>query len=221
MRILLVEDDRLLGDGIQRGLRQEGYNVDWIQDGLEAEAALGVESYDLVVLDLTLPRRSGLDILREQRRRNNQIPVLILTARDSVSDRIAGLDSGADDYVIKPFDLDELAARIRSLLRRSQGRANPLIEHGQLLIDPAAHTVTWQGQFLDLPPKEFILLQLLLENAGRVLTRSRLESALYGWNTDIESNAVEVHIHHLRKKLDRDLIRTVRGVGYLIDKVEG
>jgi DNA-binding response OmpR family regulator len=218
MRLLLVEDDHILGDGIRAGLTQAGYAVDWVEDGQAADMALSSESYDAVVLDLGLPRISGLDVLRKLRERNDDTPVLILTARDTVTDRVAGLDSGADDYLIKPFDLDELHARIRALLRRRSGRVAPVLRHGGIVLDPAAHTVTRDGEPVALSGREFAVLQTLLENAGRVLSRSRLEDSLYGWGEEVESNAIEVHIHHLRKKLGADAIRTVRGVGYMIDR---
>lgn len=218
MRILLVEDDNSLGDGIRVGLRQSGYTVDWCRDGRAAQLALDAEPYALVVLDLGLPQLSGLDLLKWLRRKGGDVPVLILTARDTVADRVKGLDSGADDYLVKPFDLEELAARIRALLRRNGGRAVPVINHGNLTLDPAAHTVTLDGRSADLSPREFAILQALLENAGHVLSRERLEQSLYGWDEEVESNAVEVHIHHLRRKLDAGLIRTVRGVGYVIEK---
>lgn len=218
MRILLVEDDNSLGDGIRAGLRQSGYTVDWCRDGRAAQLALDAEPYALMVLDLGLPQLSGLDLLKWLRRKGGEVPVLILTARDTVADRVKGLDSGADDYLVKPFDLEELAARIRALLRRHGGRAAPVICHGNLTLDPAAHTVTFDGQPADLSPREFAILQALLENAGHVLSRERLEQSLYGWDEEVESNTVEVHIHHLRRKLDAGLIRTVRGVGYVIEK---
>lgn len=218
MRILLVEDDPQLGDGLSVGLRQAGFAVDWVRDGQSADHALASESFDLLVLDLGLPRLSGMNVLRQTRRRGQQLPVLILTARDATGDKIAGLDAGADDYLVKPIDIDELAARIRALSRRSGGRAIPLLSHGDLLLDPAAHTVTLAGAGVELSAREFSLLQLLLENTGRVLTRSQLEQSLYGWQEEPDSNALEVHIHHLRKKLGTELIRTLRGVGYTIPK---
>ncbi len=224
MRLLLVEDDKLLGDGIQAGLNQAGYAVDWMENGQSAESALRTEEYELMILDLGLPDRCGLDILKRLRNRHfptqdSKLPVLILTARDTVSDRITGLDSGADDYMIKPFDLDELNARIRALTRRHHGRANPVITHGNLTLDPAAHTLTLDKQAIKLSRREFAILQLLLESCGRVLSRRQLEEGLYSWGEEVESNAVEVYIHHLRKKLGSGLIRTLRGVGYIIDKV--
>jgi DNA-binding response OmpR family regulator len=218
MRLLLVEDDALLGDGLRAGLVQDGYSVDWLRDGTSAEAALSSGSYDLAVLDINLPGRSGLQLLKGLRNSGNTLPVLLLTARDTVADRVTGLDSGADDYLIKPFDLDELLARLRVLLRRRGGRATPNLHHGDLLVDPAAHTVTLAGAPVEISPREFAVLQLLLENRGKVLSRSRLEEGLYSWQSEVESNAVEVYIHHLRKKLGQSLIRTVRGVGYVIDK---
>lgn len=218
MRVLLVEDDRLLGDGVLNGLRQAGYAADWVYDGEQADAALKTEEYDLVVLDLGLPKKSGIDVLRDLRGRGKSVPVLILTARDTTEDKVIGLDSGADDYLIKPFDLDELQARIRALARRKSGRSVPLITHGEIVLDPAAHTVTKAGAVVDISPKEFTLLQTLLDNSGRVVSRSRLEESLYAWNEEVESNAIEVHIHHLRKKLGAELIRTIRGVGYIVDK---
>ena len=220
MRILLVEDDPLLGDGIQIGLKQDGYNVDWFTDGGKATSALQSDHYDLLLLDLNLPVKSGLEVLKETRSKHIDLPVLILTAHDSVEDRIRGLDCGADDYLGKPFDLDELSARIRALLRRSKGRSSPTLVHGNLEVNPAEHSVRLADTYVDLSPAEFNLLLLLLENRGRVLPRTSLEENLYGWNKDVDSNAIEVHIHHLRKKLGTELIRTVRGVGYVIDKPE-
>jgi len=218
MRLLLVEDDTLLGEGIRAGLAQAGFAVDWVKDGEQARAALESEPYALMVLDLGLPRLSGEEVLRRLRGKNSSLPVLILTARDTVADRVKGLDAGADDYLVKPFDLDELTARLRALLRRSGGRAAPLITHGALSVDPAAHAVALDGQPVELSPKEFAVLLHLLENAGRVRSREQLEQSLYAWGEEVESNAVEVHIHHLRKKLGSELIRTLRGVGYMIDK---
>lgn len=218
MRLLLVEDDKQLGDGIRAGLALEGYTVDWVDNGSSADEALKNERFDLVVLDLGLPRRSGIDVLKSMRARGNATPVLILTAWDTVADRVKGLDSGGDDYMAKPFDLDELTARIRALLRRSAGQTLPVIQHGSITIDPAARTVVADGNPVDISAREFVVLRALIMHAGRVMSRSQLEEALYGWGTDVESNAVEVHIHHLRKKLGGSLIRTVRGVGYMINK---
>jgi two-component system response regulator QseB len=218
MRILLVEDDPQLGDGLMVGLRQAGFAVDWVRDGHAADLALSSETFDLVVLDLGLPRLSGMEVLKRARDRGRTTPVLILTARDATDDKVAGLDAGADDYLVKPIDLDELTARIRALTRRSAGRAAPLLTHGDLALDPAAHSVTLAGQPVELASREFALLQMLLESAGRVLTRSQLEQSLYGWGDEPDSNALEVHIHHLRRKLGSELIRTLRGVGYTIPK---
>lgn len=218
MRILLVEDDALLGEGIQTGLSQDGYTVDWLTDGKVAHQALQHEVFDLLVLDLNLPGLSGLDLLKALRSRESDMPVLILTARDTVSDRIAGLDCGADDYLVKPFDIDELSARMRALLRRSAGRASPSIVNGELSIDPSTHHVTMNGVEIALSQREFAILELLAVNAGRALPRSRIEETLYGWESDVGSNALEVHIHHLRKKLDNKWIRTIRGVGYMMEK---
>lgn len=218
MRVLLVEDDTLLGDGIRAGLRQDGYVVDWFTNGEEAEAALAVEAFDLMVLDLGLPGRDGLEVLNRLRRKGSEVPVLILTARDTVADRVKGLDVGGDDYMVKPFDLDELSARARALIRRSKGRASPKLEIGGLMLDPAAHEVRYEGHAIDLSPKEFAVLQTLMENVGKVVSRSRLQDSIYGWEQDVESNTVEVHVHHLRKKLSSKLIRTIRGVGYMVEK---
>jgi DNA-binding response OmpR family regulator len=221
MRLLIVEDDPLLGDGIQAGLKQAGYSADWVRDGIAADQALANETYDAVVLDLGLPRLSGLDLLRKLRAAGNTVPVLILTARDRVEDRIAGLDGGGDDYLVKPFDLHELAARLRALVRRSHGQAHPLLRVGLLEMDPAAHTVHFDGSPVELSGREFAVLHALALNAGRVMSRDRLEQTLYGWGEEVESNAIEVHIHHLRRKLKPELIRTVRGVGYTMPNPGG
>jgi two-component system response regulator QseB len=219
MRVLLIEDDALLGDGVCVGLTQAGFTVDWVKDGKSGLAAASAGGHDLIILDLGLPGIPGHQVLSSLRKQGHETPVLILTARDTVDERIAGLDAGADDYMTKPFDLDELSARVRALLRRRSGRAAPLLEHGEIILDPAAHTVSLKGESINLSHREFSLLQLLLESAGRVLSRQYFEESLYGWDEEIESNAIEVHIHHLRKKMSPDLIRTVRGVGYTIDKV--
>ena len=218
MRILLVEDDEALGEGIRVALKPEGYTVDWARDGASALHALTHEDFGLAVLDLGLPRMDGLEVLQRLRAGANPIPVLVLTARDSTADRIAGLDAGADDYLVKPFDVDELKARIRALLRRSFSRAQPVLEYREVSLDPVAQQVSYRGQPVALQRKEFLLLHELLAQPGRVLTRDRLQQVLYGWDEEAESNALEVHIHHLRKKLFPELIRTVRGVGYLVDK---
>jgi two-component system OmpR family response regulator/two-component system response regulator QseB len=216
MRILVVEDDLLLGDAIQAGLRELGNAVDWVRDGVAASHALETEPYSAVVLDLGLPRLSGLEVLRKLRAQGNPLPVLILTARDTVEDRIGGLDAGADDYLIKPFDMGELAARLRALSRRAGGHPAPVLVLAGVELDPAAHRVTCRGAPVELSVREFALLQELMLNAGRVLTRAQLEEKLYAWGEEIESNAVEVHVHRLRRKLYPELIQTVRGVGYMI-----
>ncbi|BAP57360.1 response regulator receiver:transcriptional regulatory protein, C-terminal [Thioploca ingrica] len=218
MRLLLIEDDIILGDGVKVGLMQANYAVDWVTDGEAGEHALQTESYEALILDLSLPKKDGLKILQALRTRGDKLPVLILTARDTVNDKVMGLDAGADDYLVKPFDLDELTARLRALLRRQYGRVRAEIEYGNLCLDPAAHTLTQAGQAITLSHREFAILQTLLENVGKVLSRTQLEESLYGWDDLIESNAVEVHIHHLRKKLGKDLIRTIRGVGYTVPK---
>jgi len=216
MRILLVEDDRMLGDGLQAGLTQAGYAVDWLRDGEAAVTALSTESFAAVVLDLGLPKRDGLSVLQWLRGRHDATPVLILTARDQLEDKVRGLDLGADGYVLKPFDLDEITARLRALVRRAHGRPEPLLTLGEIALNPAARSVTRAGQAIELTPREFDLLHLLLETTDRVLTRRTLEEQLYTWNDAVDSNALEVHIHRLRKKLGIDLIRTVRGVGYMV-----
>lgn len=217
MRILLVEDDELLGDGLAAGLRHCGYNVDWLRDGESARAALATEDYAALVLDLGLPRLDGMAVLRLLRAEGNAIPVLILTARDTTWDKVGGLDSGADDYLVKPVDLDELAARLRALTRRGSGTRTPLLKFREVELDPAARRVRVFGQPVEVSAREFVILEMLMRNVGKVISRAQLESALYGWGEGAESNVVEVHIHHLRRKLGADLIRTVRGVGYLMD----
>jgi two-component system response regulator QseB len=218
MRILLVEDDDLLGDATKAGLTNDGYNVEWLKDGIQAESALKSSEFDGIVLDLGLPGKDGLAVLKSMRSRDDATPVLILTARDLVDDKIKGLDAGADDYLIKPFDLDELFARLRALIRRSLGRADPVIKIGSISLNPASHEVLFDNALVDLSQREFSLLQLLIESSGHVLSRDYLEEHIYGWNKDIESNALEVHIHHLRKKLGNSFIQTIRGVGYIIQK---
>ena len=218
MKILVVEDDPLLGDGIRAGLAQAGFAADWVRDGVAAELALQTGAPDAVVLDLGLPRLSGLDLLRRMRAGKNRTPVLILTARDAIEDRVKGLDSGADDYVAKPFDLHELAARLRALIRRSAGEAAPRLRVGELELDPAARRAQFKGRPVELPAREFALLHALMLNAGRVLTREQLAERLYAWGDEVESNAIDVHVHHLRRKLAPRLIRTVRGVGYLLPR---
>lgn len=218
MRLLLVEDDAILGDGLKAGLSLEGYAVDWLTDGAQADEALKMNVYDLIVLDLNLPRMDGMTVLKNLRKRKDSTPVLVLTARDGVPERIAGLDNGADDFVCKPFDLAEICARLRALARRKEGHGLPLLEHKGVTIDPAAHQVYYHGTAVELSQKEYEILNYLMGHIGHVTSRARLEEALYAWGSEVESNAVEVHIHHLRKKLDANLIRTIRGVGYIIDE---
>jgi two-component system response regulator QseB len=218
VRALLVEDDRMLGDAVRRGLRQQGHAVDWVTDGRAAEGALAGEPYDVVLLDLGLPGKGGLDVLRDLRRRGQRVPVLVLTAQDAVQDRVAGLDAGADDYLVKPFDLDELAARVRALQRRSAGRAEPVLAVGPLTLDPGTREVSLDGVPVALSVREFALLHALLEHPGRPLSRARIEERLYGWGEQVESNAVEVHVHALRRKLGADWIKTLRGVGYMVPR---
>jgi DNA-binding response OmpR family regulator len=218
MRILVVEDDALLGDAMQVGLRGLGFAVDWLRDGTAAEAALRSEAFSAVVLDLGLPRLVGLELLRTIRTRGDKTPVIVVTARDALDDRVRGLDGGADDYVVKPVAITELAARLRALVRRSQGAASGRLEVGELRIDPAARTVVFAGRSVELQPREFALLLELALQAGRVLTRSQMEAKLYEWDRALDSNAIEVHVHHLRRKLAPELIRTVRGVGYMMPR---
>ena len=236
MRVLLVEDDNLLGDAIQAGLKQSGYATDWMKDGIAAEQALSTEPYAAVVLDLGLPRLSGLEVLRRLRSRNNtaqkdrnstaksqniRIPVLILTAMDAIEDRIKGLDAGADDYLVKPFDMGELTARLRALVRRASGNPASELQVAGVRLDPAAHQVRYRDKPVELSAKEFAVLHALMLNAGKVLSRAQLEEQLYAWGEEVESNAVEVHIHHLRRKLFPELVHTIRGVGYLIQADKG
>ena len=218
MRILIVEDDATLGDGLLEGLRQAGFAADWVRDGAAADRALAGESFAAVVLDLSLPRVDGRELLRRLRARGDRTPVLVLTSRDGVGDRIAGLDAGADDYVIKPVALGELAARLRALLRRGAGEAAPVLRVGELAIDPSAHRVSWRGEDVELGPREYAVLEALARAAGQVLSREQLEERLYEWDRALASNAIEVHVHHLRRKLAPELIRTVRGVGYLMPR---
>jgi DNA-binding response OmpR family regulator len=218
MRVLLVEDDGLLGEGLQAGLRRAGFAVEWLRDGQAADAAVQTEPFAAIVLDLGLPKLGGLELLRRLRTRSDRTPVLVLTSRELVEDRIRGLDGGADDYVVKPVAVGELAARIRALIRRSQGEAGGLITVGDVTLDPASHQVHLCGRLVDLSPREFAILQELLVHVGRVLTKQQLESRLYEWDQSLESNAIEVHVHHLRRKLRPDVITTIRGVGYLIPR---
>ena len=218
MHILLVEDDELLGDGIRVGLGQYGYTVCWLKDGQSAMQSLKEEKFDLIVLDLGLPKVSGIAVLKFLRSKNMNTPVLILTACDAIEDRIVGLDAGADDYMTKPFDLDELCARIRALLRRAHGRVDSILTYGDISIDPASHIIFYKDELRNISRREFVLLQKFIENQGKVITRNQLTQTLYGWGDEVDSNALEVHIHNIRKKFGADLIRTVRGVGYMMEK---
>ena len=218
MRILLAEDDTLLGDGLRAGLRQSGFQVDWVRDGAAAERELRAQPYAAAVLDRGLPLMDGLDVLASIRRAGVTLPVLVLTARDTVPDRIRGLDRGADDYVVKPVDLDELAARLRALVRRAHGLPQDMLQAQGVTWDVAGRSVSRDGQAVALSTREFDLLHALMLSAGRVLSREQLEQQLYAWGQEVESNAVEVHVHHLRKKLGAELIQTVRGVGYLLPR---
>ena len=216
MRLLLVEDDPMIGASVQSGLRQDGYTVDWVRDGAAADLAVANGVYELILLDLGLPRKSGLELLVGLRKKGLAVPVLVITARDSVADRVKGLDAGADDYLVKPFSLDELSARIRALMRRQGGRASLVIEHGALSLNPATHEVALNGTPVKLSGREFALLHTLLEQPGVPLSRAQLEERLYGWDEEVESNTVEVYIHSLRRKLGAEWIRNVRGVGYRV-----
>lgn len=218
MRLLLVEDDSMIGSSVRQGLQQEGFTVDWVRDGRAAELAIANDVYDVLLLDLGLPRKDGLDVLRTLRHRGNRMPVLILTARDAVADRVNGLDAGADDYLVKPFDLDELAARVRALMRRQSGRAEPVMQVGGLTLNPATHEALLHGKPVLLSAREFALLHAFLDRPGAVLSREHLEEKLYGWGEEVESNAIEVYIHSLRKKLGQDFIKNIRGVGYMVPR---
>lgn len=216
MRVLLIEDDPLLGDGIKIALQREGYTVDWFTQGHEAISAVNSDVFSVMILDLGLPDVDGMQVLGRVRQQAS-LPIVILTARDAVAERVRGLDAGADDYVLKPFDLQELVARLRVVTRRAEGRASQVLALGALCIDEARHWVTWQGQAVKLGRREYALLLELAGHPDKVLSRPRLESLLYGWGEEVESNALEVHVHHLRKKLDKRLIVTVRGIGYRLD----
>ena len=218
MRVLLVEDDVMIAQGLQTALRQAGFAIDWMRDGDSAAAALQTTTFDVVLLDLGLPHRDGIDVLRDLRRRGDATPVIILTARDEIQHRIAGLDAGADDYIVKPFDLDEVMARMRSVLRRVAGRGDPSIRHGNLRLDPVSRTVERDGVPVGLSAHEYAVIEALLQRPGAVLSRAQLEDRLYGWDEQIGSNAVEVYVHGLRRKLGSDAIRTLRGVGYFVPK---
>ena len=219
MRILLVEDDVMLGDGMVDALRSSGYTVDWLQQGMPALSALKSEEFAALVLDLNLPDIDGISLLRKLRREGQTLPVLILTARDALDDRVLGLDAGSDDYMVKPFALQELNARLRALVRRSKGQAQAVLEYGELQLFPASQQVTYRGEPVKLTPHEYKLLQELITQSGRVLSRDQLQQSLYGWDEGAESNAVEVHIHHLRKKFFPELIRNIRGVGYIVPQL--
>ena len=218
MRVLVVEDDPMIGPAVLSGLRDGGYAADWARDGVEAELAVATGGYQAALLDLGLPRRSGFDVLRALRRKGNDLPVLIITARDAVADRVAGLDSGADDYLVKPFSLEELLARLRAVIRRRVGRASPEIRYGALVLDPVKRTVKLGERPVELSAREFSVLEALMQDPGTVVSRAQLEEAVYGWGEEVESNCVEVHLHNLRRKLGAELIRNVRGVGYRISK---
>lgn len=218
MRILLVEDDALLGDGVCAGLRRDDNTVDWVKNGETALSAIAETQYDCVILDIGLPKMSGLDVLQHIRESDNTVPVLILTAQDDIADRVKGLDAGADDYVVKPFEFAELCARLRALTRRTRGKASESIRYKDIIIDTSAHNVEYSGKPVELSRREYTLLIEMITNQGRVLSRQHLEQKLYSWGDEIESNTIEVYIHHLRKKLYSDLIRTVRGIGYIVAK---
>ncbi len=218
MRILLVEDDDLLGNGIKKSLTREGYQVDWLTDGKQGLAALKTDTFDILLLDLGLPGMGGLELLSAIRKQHNPTPVLILTARDSLDDKIAGLDSGADDYLVKPFEMAELKARMRALSRRQHGHSEPTIEYGRIHVNPASMEVKMDGKEVELGRREFTLLMEFINHPGQILSRMKLEDVVYGWDGDVESNSIEVHIHHLRKKLYPEFIKTVRGMGYKAEK---
>jgi DNA-binding response OmpR family regulator len=214
MRVLIVEDDRMIGESLREALRGHGFAADWVRDGRAADAVLASERFDAVLLDLGLPQRSGLDVLRALRARGDATPVIVVTARDALADKVAGLDAGADDYLVKPFELDELLARLRAVERRRSGRANPVLEVADLRLDPATREVTRGGRPVLLSAREFALLAALMERPGAILSRAQLEDRLYGWGEELESNAISVYVHQLRRKLGDDLLHTVRGLGY-------
>ena len=214
MRVLLVEDDMMIGESLREALRGQGFAADWVRDGRAADAALSTERFDAVLLDLGLPKRSGLDVLKALRARGDETPVIVVTARDALADKVAGLDAGADDYLVKPFELDELLARLRAVGRRRAGHASPVLEVADLRLDPATREVTRGGRAVVLSAREFALLHALMERPGAILSRAQLEDRLYGWGEELESNAISVYIHQLRRKLGDDLLHTVRGVGY-------
>src|SRR5918992_1597524 len=220
MRVLIVEDDPMIGRALATGLEESGYAADWVRDGTAAELALKQESYDLALLDLGLPRKDGLEVLKTLRRANVQVPIVVISARDSLIDRITGLDSGADDYLTKPFDLDEVLARMRAVLRRHAGRGTPEVTYGALTLDPVNRVVQFRGAEVALSTREFALLEALMRHPGELVTREKLLDCVYGWGAELESNAIEVHLHHLRRKLSPELILNVRGVGYRLVPVD-
>jgi len=220
IRLLLVEDDQMIGEEIKEGLNHRGFTLDWVKTRSSGEEALKIDNFDLLVLDLGLPDGSGLDLLRSLRNQDNGIPVIILTAWDAVSDRISGLDAGSDDYMVKPFELEELAARIRALLRRSAGRISPLMEYGKISVDLSAMEVTLNGQKVHLSRNEYSLLITFLENPGKIFSRMELEKILYGWEQEVESNTIQVFVHNLRKKLGKSIIRNIHGLGYVLEKTK-
>ncbi len=217
MRILLIEDDKMIGEGLQKALRQSGFSINWVEDGAMADSALMDEVYELAILDLGLPNKSGLDILKDLRARQSTMPVLVLTARDAVSDRVKGLDLGADDYMLKPFALEELEARIRSLLRRQTGQAGEWLEHNGLRLNPKTHEAIYNDEKIPLTGREFSLMFALIKNPSAVLSKTQLEERLYGWNEEVASNAIEVHVHQLRKKISPKIIKNIRNVGYTLE----
>ena len=221
MRLLLIEDDELLGDAVKMGLTQFGFVVDWLKDGETAKDTIKYESFEAIILDLGLPKLSGLSFLQLSRKSGNTTPVIILTARESTVDKVQGLDSGADDYLTKPFDLNELSARLRALIRRSHGRVETVLNYKNITLNPASHSVYMDHELVNISRREFALLHKLLEHIGHVLSRDQLMQSIYGWNEEVDSNALEVHIHNLRKKLNANYIRTIRGVGYMIEKIKG
>ena len=217
MRVLLIEDDKMIGEGLQKALRQSGFSINWVEDGAMADSALTDEVYELAILDLGLPNKSGLEILKDLRARQSTMPVLVLTARDSVADKVQGLDLGADDYMLKPFALEELEARIRSLLRRQTGQAGEWLEYNGLRLNPKTHEAVYKGQKIPLTGREFSLMFALIKNPSAVLSKAQLEERLYGWNEEIASNAIEVHVHQIRKKLNPKIIKNIRNVGYTLE----
>ncbi len=217
MRVLLIEDDKMIGEGLQKALRQSGFSINWVEDGAMADSALTDEVYELAILDLGLPNKSGLDLLKDLRARQSTMPVLVLTARDSVADKVQGLDLGADDYMLKPFALEELEARIRSLLRRQAGQAGEWLEYNGLRLNPKTHEAIYNGDKISLTGREFSLMFALIKNPSAVVSKTQLEVRLYGWNEEIASNAIEVHVHQIRKKLSSKIIKNIRNVGYTLE----